>query len=228
VQLTVTEVSKLLGVSEGTVRRWIRDRGLPAIEFNEQYRLNRIDLLVWAQANRVPVPGHAFTHDVPGEVSLSSALLRGGIHRNVPGSDRAQVLQAAVERVPLPAEVDRRLLLDMIVAREALGATGIGHGIAIPHARYPIVVPTEPMLGLCFLATPVDFGALDGVPVIALFVLAAPTVRTHLGILSRLAAALSADLLRLLQDRADDAAIKTAALAADAAMDRRSPRTPQP
>jgi excisionase family DNA binding protein len=48
VQLTVHEAAKCLRVPENTIHRWIRDRGLPAVKFNEQYRLNPVDLLVWA------------------------------------------------------------------------------------------------------------------------------------------------------------------------------------
>jgi PTS system nitrogen regulatory IIA component len=47
-----------------------------------------------------------------------------------------------------------------------------------------------PTLSLCFLERPVPFGALDGLPVGALFVILSPTVRTHLHLLSRLAFAL--------------------------------------
>src|SRR5213076_3370625 len=42
--------------------------------------------------------------------------------------------------MPLPAQVDRELLLGMLLAREALQSTGIGDGIAIPHVRNPIVL----------------------------------------------------------------------------------------
>jgi PTS system nitrogen regulatory IIA component len=73
------------------------------------------------------------------------------------------------------------------LAREALGSTGIGDGIAIPTCN-PIVLLSRPYL--CFLEQPVDFGALDGQPVSTLFTLISPTVRAHLHLLSRLAFAL--------------------------------------
>ena len=46
------------------------------------------------------------------------------------------------------------------------------------------------MISLCFLEKPVDFAAIDGKPVHALFTLISPTVRAHLHLLSRLAFAL--------------------------------------
>ena len=54
-QMTVREAAKCLRVPESTVRRWIRDRGLPAVKFHEQYRLNGVDLQVWAQSNQIPI-----------------------------------------------------------------------------------------------------------------------------------------------------------------------------
>jgi PTS system nitrogen regulatory IIA component len=45
----------------------------------------------------------------------------------------------------------------------------------------------RPTVTLCFLENPVDFAALDGLPVSILFTLVNPTVRTHLHLLSRLA-----------------------------------------
>ena len=57
----------------------------------------------------------------------------------------------------------------MLEAREAMGSTGIGDGIAIPHARYPVVLHLDkPLVSLCFLEQPIDFGALDARPVQAL------------------------------------------------------------
>ena len=85
-------------------------------------------------------------------------------------------------------DVDREFLYQVLLAREALGSTGVGDGIAIPHVRNPIVLHlSRPTVTLCFLERPVDFGALDGQPVSTLFTLISPTVRAHLHLLSRLA-----------------------------------------
>jgi PTS system nitrogen regulatory IIA component len=87
--------------------------------------------------------------------------------------------------------VDREFLYQVLLAREALGSTGIGEGIAIPHVRNPIVLHlSRPLVVLCFLERPVDFGAIDRQPVTTLFTLISPTVRAHLHLLSRLGFAL--------------------------------------
>jgi PTS system nitrogen regulatory IIA component len=74
-----------------------------------------------------------------------------------------------------------------LLARENLGSTGLGNGIAIPHVRNPIVLHiAKPTISLCFLEHPINFGAIDGEPVDTLFTLVSPTVRMHLHLLSRL------------------------------------------
>src|SRR6266851_1959002 len=79
----------------------------------------------------------------------------------------------------------------LAVAREAAGSTAVGDGIAIPHVRAPIVQNgVQPVIALCTLSQPIDFGARDGKPVHVVFLLATPTVNAHLQLLARLAAAL--------------------------------------
>jgi PTS system nitrogen regulatory IIA component len=102
-----------------------------------------------------------------------------------------EVLQSAVELMPLPEEVDREFLLKVLLARESLGSTAVGDGVALPHVRNPVVMHVpRPMVTLCFLENPVPFGALDGKPVHTLFTMLSPTVRAHLHMLACLSFAL--------------------------------------
>jgi PTS system nitrogen regulatory IIA component len=194
VNLTVRDVAGLLKVSEKTVYRWIDQGVLPAYRVNEQYRFNRAELLEWATSRKMNVSTELFeepessTVPLPG---LADALQAGGIFYRVSGTDKASVLRAVVEHMRLPEEVDREFLLRVLIARENLQSTGVGDGIAIPHVRNPIVLHvSRPLITLCFLEKPVDYEALDGKPVGALFSLVSPTVRAHLRMLSRLAFAL--------------------------------------
>lgn len=217
-QLTVREAAKLLGVPVSTVHRWIRDRGLPAVLFNEQYRLNAFDLQLWAQVNQVAIDPSELAAREPATQQLATALGLGGIHRDLPGDDRQQVLLAAVGYLPVPVPGDREMLLQILTAREHQGSTAIGNGIAIPHARHPIILAQDqPVLSLCFLRHPVDFGASDGKPVHTLFTMITPTIRVHLQFLARLAFALTTDFGRAVAARADDQAILAALRAAEQA-----------
>ncbi len=194
-ELTVRQAAKLLDLSERTIHRMVARGDLPAYQVHDQHRFNRTELLEWALANRVAAVDAILRETTPEGgsplPSLGEALAAGGIVYDLEGADKPSALKALVRAMPLPENVDRELLLRVLIAREALGSTGMGAGIAVPHVRNPIVlrVPT-PQVTLCFLAQPIDFQALDGQPVFALFSLVSPTVRTHLHLLSRLAFAL--------------------------------------
>lgn len=193
-KLTVRDVSELLDVSEKTVYRWISDRKLPGYRMSGQYRFSRAEVLGWATANRLNVSlGALHEAENPDQPlpTLAEALQAGGIFYRIGGVDVTSALRSVVEVVRLPDEVDREFLFQVLLAREELASTGIGDGIAVPHSRDPIVLHVDkPLVWLCFLERPVDFGALDAQPVQALFTLISPTVRAHLHLLSRLSFAL--------------------------------------
>jgi PTS system nitrogen regulatory IIA component len=133
---------------------------------------------------------------------LAEALYTGGTFHDVDGSDKESVLRAVVELMQLPVEVDRKFLFSVLLAREALGSTAVGDGIAIPHVRNPIVLHvSKPTITLCFLKTPIDFGALDHKPVHALFSMVSPSIRVHLHLLARLGFVLKEKAFKKLIDR---------------------------
>jgi len=206
-RLTMREAASFLGVNESTTERWVDERGLPAHRWDERWYVNPVELWEWAVEQGLPV-SRALLEDAEserGESPAVSDLLRaGGIYHDVPGATKAEALRSVVARLPLPPEQDRELLLDVLEAREALSSTGIGDGIAIPHVRNPILLHVErPFVALALLQQPVTFGAIDGVPVHALFMVISPSVSDHLGILARLAFVLHDQELRsLLRARA--------------------------
>ena len=198
-KVTVRDAAQLLSVTEKTIYRWIKQGVIPAYQVNDQYRFNRAELLEWATSRKINVSPDIFAEPEGSETPppLSEALRAGGVHYRVGGADKAAVLRSAVDLMQLPEEVDREFLYQVLLARETLGSTGIGEGIAIPHVRNPIVLHlSRPMVTLSFLEHPVDFGALDGQPVTTLFTLISPTVRAHLYLLSRLGFALRDPLFK--------------------------------
>jgi len=190
-RITVRDAAKLLNVSEKTIYRWVAMGELPAHRVNDQYRFNRAELLEWVTSRKTTRklnPEIFQESDKESLQKLVDTLRRGGIFHKVQGSDKNSVLRNIVSTILLPKEVNRDLLLQILLAREALGSTAIGDGIAIPHPRNPIVlrVPISSVT-LCFLESPIDFAALAGQKVHALFTIIAPTVKEHLHLLSRLA-----------------------------------------
>jgi len=92
--------------------------------------------------------------------------------------------------------LNRALVTDSLFARERLGSTGLGHGVAIPHGR--IKGLKAPMAAVLQLAQPIGFDAPDEQPVSLLIFLLVPEAATqkHLEILSEIAELLSDTGLR--------------------------------
>jgi len=102
--------------------------------------------------------------------------------------------------------IARSLVFDSLFARERLGSTGLGQGVAIPHGR---IKGLKDALGAFFrLGQPIPFDAPDGNPVSLVFVLLVPEKATekHLQILSELAQMFCDKTLREAMGRAPDAA----------------------
>ncbi len=205
--IKATEAAKLLHTEEKAVIKWIKKEGLPATLVNDIYQINRVDLLEWATDHGIKVPPELFLA-AEADVhypTMAEALVAGGIHCHVPGDDKLSVLKNVVGLLKLPAQMDPEFFLQVLLAREALGTTAIGDGIAIPHVRNPILLNNpSPAITLCFLDQPIDFEALDGKPVKILFMMTSPTVKVHLHLLSKLAYALRDESFRALLGRSCD------------------------
>ncbi|MCQ2030246.1 PTS IIA-like nitrogen-regulatory protein PtsN [Stutzerimonas zhaodongensis] len=116
---------------------------------------------------------------------------------NVPGGSKKRVLEqiAKVLGRDLP-DLDSQAIFESFIAREKLGSTGFGNGIAIPHCRMSGC--TSPFSAVLRLDAPVDFDAIDGAPVDLLFVLLVPEAATdeHLELLRQIASMLDREDVR--------------------------------
>ena len=87
-------------------------------------------------------------------------------------TSKKQALKELSKRIADVSGLDDRHVLDVIVAREKLGTTGVGNGIAIPHGK---LLGLDHLFGFfARLEPPVDFQALDDRPVDLVFLLLAP------------------------------------------------------
>ncbi len=130
-------------------------------------------------------------------IRLENILTPGRSLVNVPGGSKKRVLEqiAKVIGQDLP-ELDTQTIFESFVAREKLGSTGFGNGIAIPHCRMPGC--KTPLSAVLRLDAPVDFDAIDGAPVDLLFVLLVPEAATdeHLELLRQIASMLDQEDIR--------------------------------
>jgi PTS system nitrogen regulatory IIA component len=100
---------------------------------------------------------------------------------------KARLFEAVGALFETSAGLSRKLVVDSLAAREKLGSTGLGQGIAIPHGR--IRGLAEARGAFVRLKSPIPFDAPDGKPVAQVFVLLVPEHATekHLQLLSELA-----------------------------------------
>jgi len=133
----------------------------------------------------------------PIMIRIENILTPGRSLVNVPGGSKKRVLEqiAKVLGQDLP-DLDSQTIFESFIAREKLGSTGFGNGIAIPHCRMPGC--TSPLSAVLRLDVPVDFDAIDGAPVDLLFVLLVPEAATdeHLELLRQIASMLDREDVR--------------------------------
>jgi mannitol/fructose-specific phosphotransferase system IIA component (Ntr-type) len=121
--------------------------------------------------------------------NVSELFSTAAMNLNLASTDRDAVLKELVNQIPQLAKQPeaRKTLLRALQEREVLHSTGIGDGIALPHARNALVgLVDEPIVVFARHASGIPYGAIDGVPARLFFLLIAPTVTQHLGILARL------------------------------------------
>ena len=134
-------------------------------------------------------------------MELADLVARDAILATVKAGSKKQILQEIATRARDAYGLDAREVVEGLLAREKLGSTAMGGGVAIPHARLPGLTS---IVGLfARLEKPADFEAADGQGVDLVFVLLAPeeSGADHLRALARVGRLLrDADLRRKLRD----------------------------
>jgi mannitol/fructose-specific phosphotransferase system IIA component (Ntr-type) len=132
-------------------------------------------------------------------VVLNELLSPATVNLNLKSADRDGVLGELVNQIPQLAQqpAARQTLLRALHEREQLHSTGIGDGIALPHARNALVgLVDHALMVFGRQAAGIPYDAIDGVPARLFFLILAPTVTQHLAILARLGRVLRDPKLR--------------------------------
>ena len=126
-------------------------------------------------------------------MEISDLISLEGVIANLRVTSKKQALQNLACRAAAITSEPERAIFEVLIERERLGTTGVGNGIAIPHAKLPGL---GKLYGLfARLETPIDFDAVDEQPVDLICLLLAPESAgaDHLKALARVS--------RLLRDR---------------------------
>lgn len=111
--------------------------------------------------------------DGPDMIDIADILSPKGVIVDLKAcNSKRQVLKELAEHAAVLVDVDAQQLLEALMERERLGTTGVGHGIAIPHARLDKLDKVEGLFAR--LDQPIDFEALDDQPADLIFMLLAP------------------------------------------------------
>lgn len=132
-------------------------------------------------------------------VVLGDLIKPAMINLRLAGTNRDAVLEELVDLIPGVREEPgaRETLLKALHEREQLHSTGIGDGVALPHARNALVgLVDKPVIVFGRHPTGVAYGAIDGKPAHLFFLLVAPSVTQHLAVLARISRVLRDPRLR--------------------------------
>jgi mannitol/fructose-specific phosphotransferase system IIA component (Ntr-type) len=122
-------------------------------------------------------------------MKIMEFLSEGAISVDLKSVNKTDAIKELVELLISADEVDKKdktKVVDLLLAREALGSTAIGHNVGIPHAKADCVKDLIGAFGLSKKG--VDFDSLDGEPVYIFFLLLAPqdSAGPHLKALARI------------------------------------------
>lgn len=154
-------------------------------------------------------------------MELGDLLSRDGIIPSLKAKTKKLALQDLAERAALVTGAPVRDINEALTQRERLGSTGLGRGIAIPHAKLKQLDHIHCLFAR--LEEPVDFESLDGEPVDLIFVLLAPEHASgdHLKALARISRLLreprALERLRAARDKNSLFAVLTQPLTSNAA-----------
>lgn len=140
------------------------------------------------------------------EIDITQLIHNGGIYKNVEGETPKEIYENVSKLMDLPDGVTPEFLTTALCAREDVLSTAVGNGIALPHARSPIMKKEEDQrICVVYLKKPIDMKAPDERLVHTMFILLTSNSQVHLQILSSLAGLFrSLRFRKALEEQADE------------------------
>lgn len=186
--LKIKEVANLLQVSEATINKWIQDNKIPVYKINNQYRFDRLEVEKWMMGHDRSF-GEKGVDEPKGTqaFSLYRAIHKGDVLSSLKGGQKEAIIREAVGAIAAKEGLDAEGLTELLLDREKLMSTGLGHGIAIPHTRDTFLEGKPDFVTVVFPKKAIPYDSLDGGDVHTLFFLFASNDKRHLHLLAKIA-----------------------------------------
>ncbi|MCQ2981258.1 MAG: PTS sugar transporter subunit IIA [Treponemataceae bacterium] len=122
------------------------------------------------------------------DIQIDELIKNGGVLYDVEGSTPAEVYKNVCTQCAFPENLTSQSVYAELMQREELMSTAVGHGIAIPHPRHPLLKEARnQQIIVAYLKNPIVMNAPDAKPVYVLFLILTCSAKVHLQALSRLA-----------------------------------------
>jgi len=186
--LKVKDVAELLQVSEATIHRWLDEGKIPAYRLKAQVRFSRTEIEAWMLQQRLEEEERSSEGALgTNQFSLYRAIHKGGVLSDVAGSTKEEVIRNSMNQVASKFNLDAEVLTDLLLDREQLMPTALGHGVAVPHTRDFLLGSPFDLVVVVYPKKPLEYGSLDGLPVHTLLFLFACKDTRHLHLLAKIA-----------------------------------------
>jgi PTS system nitrogen regulatory IIA component len=204
--LKINDVADLLNVPEDTIRKWVTEGKIPYYQIKEDFLFSRTEFEDWVISHKLDKSDgiSPFTHRTAADqneensnsprikggskqFSLFRAIHKGDVLPNVLGSTKEEIIRSVMRKVAKPLNIDADVMTELLLDREKMMPTALNNGIGVPHTRDSLLSSHQDVVIVVFLNEPLEYGALDGQPVLTLFFLFACEDKRHLHLLAKIA-----------------------------------------
>lgn len=201
--LKIKDVADMLHVSESTIRGWIVEGNIPHYRMNQHYYFSRNEIENWVISHQFDKTheNSPFTRkkekefatsEVPAtggikQFSLLRAIHKGDVLHHIAGKNKEELIRNTIKKTAKQLHVDADAITEMLLDREKMMPTALNNGIAVPHTRDFLLNTHQDAVIVVFAEEPLEYGALDGIPVHTLFFLFACEDKRHLHLLAKIA-----------------------------------------
>ena len=196
--LKICDVADLLQVSEDTVIKWVSEGNIPFYRISENYYFSRAEIEDWMissqrfkndSKNVLPPMKTLDTKGKGGskQFNLFRAVHKGDVFTNIDGATKEEVIRNTMLFVAKKLHIDADIMTELLLDREKMMPTSLNNGIGVPHTRDTLLEGNQDVVFVVFPKNPLEYGALDSLPVHTLFFLFACEDKKHLHLLAKIA-----------------------------------------